>query len=146
MNKEHRDPRELDLTTPRLASYKQKWKVHQDTVYWVEKQLAQRKGLKFYQRRSNAVILYDTVPAYCISTALVMKSQEIIYQKVYVSPRPPPTISCKDNWMIELDSEVAGSSKKKPTNPTKTKNPIIKNGETRRRARVHKGNRERCLV
>ena len=30
MNKEHRDPHELDLTKPRLASYKQKkWKRHQ---------------------------------------------------------------------------------------------------------------------
>ena len=33
MNKEHRDPQELDLTKPRLASCKQKWKRHQDTVY-----------------------------------------------------------------------------------------------------------------
>ena len=40
-----------------------------------------------------------------------MESGEIIYEKVYVSPRPPPTISFKDNWMKELDSEVAGSSK-----------------------------------
>ena len=40
-----------------------------------------------------------------------MKSEEIIYQKVYVSPRPPPTISYQDNWMKELDSEVGGSSK-----------------------------------
>ena len=48
MNEDHRDPQELDLTKPRLASYKQKWKRHQDTVYWVDIQLAQRKGLKFY--------------------------------------------------------------------------------------------------
>ena len=40
-----------------------------------------------------------------------MKSEDFIYKKVYVSPRPPPKISCKDNWMNELDSEVAGSSK-----------------------------------
>ena len=33
-----------------------------------------------------------------------------------------------------------------PTNPTKTKNPIIKNGETRRWARVHQGDRERYHV
>ena len=39
-----------------------------------------------------------------------MESGEIIYQKVYVSPRPPPKISFKDNWMKELDSEEAGSS------------------------------------
>ena len=32
MNKEHRDPQELDLNKPRLASYKQMWKRHQDTV------------------------------------------------------------------------------------------------------------------
>ena len=40
-----------------------------------------------------------------------MKSEEITYQKVYVSPRPPPKISCKDNWMCDLDSDIAGSSK-----------------------------------
>ena len=111
MNKDHRDPQELDLTKPRLASYKQQWKRHQDTVYWVDIQLAQRKGLNFYQTRCNAIILYDTLPAYCISKVVVMKSEEIIYQKVYVSPRPPPKISYKDNWMNELDSEVARSSK-----------------------------------
>ena len=74
-------------------------------------QLAQRKGLKFYQTRCNAIILYDTFPAYCISKVVVMESGEIIYEKVYVSPRPPPTISFNDNWMKELDSEVAESSK-----------------------------------
>ena len=50
MNKEHKDPYEIDLNAPRLAWYKQrKWKRHQDTVYWVDIQLAQQKGFKFYQ-------------------------------------------------------------------------------------------------
>ena len=40
-----------------------------------------------------------------------MESGEIIYEKVYASPWSPPTISFKDNWIKELDSEVAGSSK-----------------------------------
>ena len=44
MNKDHRDPQELDLNKPRLASYKQMWKVHQDTVYWIDIKLAQQKG------------------------------------------------------------------------------------------------------
>ena len=52
MNKNHKEPQELDLTKPRLASHKQRWKRHQDTVYLVDFQLAQRKGLKFYQTRS----------------------------------------------------------------------------------------------
>ena len=111
MHKYHQDPIELDLTKPRLASYTQKCKRHQDTVYWVDFQLAQRRGLKFYQTRSNPIILHDTLPAYCISKAIVMKSEEIIYQKVYVSPRPPPAISYEDYWTCDLDSDVARSSK-----------------------------------
>ena len=46
-----------------------------------------------------------------ISKVVVMKSEEIIYQKVYVSFRPPPTNYYTDNWMCDLDSDVAGSSK-----------------------------------
>ena len=71
MDRDHKDPYELDLTKPRLASY----------------------------------------PAHCISKAIVMKSEEIKNQKVYVSLRPPPTISYKDNWTCNLDSDVARSSK-----------------------------------
>ena len=40
----------------------------------------------------------------------MMESGEIIYEKVYASPRPPPKISFKNNWMKELDSEVAGGN------------------------------------
>ena len=107
MNKEHKDPYEIDLNAPRLAWYKQKkWK----RLYWVDIQLAQQKGFKFYQTRSNAIILYDTLPAFCIPKVVVMKSEEIIYQKVHVSTRHPPKISFIDKWMTELDSEVAGGS------------------------------------
>ena len=141
MNKEHKYPYKLDFNAPRLAWYKQKaWTRHQDTVYWVDIQLAQRKGLKFYQTRCNAIILYDTLPAYCISRVIVMKSEEIIYQKVCVSPRPPPTISYKDNWTCNLDSDVARSSKYTQRIQPKPKTPMIKNEETRRWARIHQGN------
>ena len=40
-----------------------------------------------------------------------MKSEEIIYQKVYVSPRSPPKNSYKDDWTCDVDSDIAGSSK-----------------------------------
>ena len=40
----------------------------------------------------------------------MMETGEIIYETVYASPRPPPKISCKDNWMKVLDSEVAGGT------------------------------------
>ena len=148
MHKNHKDPQELDFTKPRLAWNKQKkrGKDTQDTVYWVDIQLAQRQGFKFYQTRCNAVILYDALPAYCISKVVVMESGEILYEQVYVSPRPPPTISFKYNWMKELDSEKAGSSKDTQRIQPKPKKTIIKNGETRGWTTVHpaRGNRHQC--
>ena len=50
----------------------------------------------------------------------MMGSGEIIYEKVFASPRLPPKISFKDNWMKALDSEVAGDGKdSQQQNPTK---------------------------
>ena len=107
MNKEHKDPNDVDLEAPRLAWYRQKkWKLHQDTVYCVDIKCAQQKGFKFYQTRSNALILYDTLPAYCIPKAIMMETGEIIYEKIYASPCllrrfHLKTIGCR-NWVQKL--------------------------------------------
>ena len=58
-----------------------------------------------------------------------METGEIIHQKVYASPRPPPKISFKDNWMREMDSEVAGGSEDSQQIQPKSNHTIIKNGE-----------------
>ena len=79
-------------------------------MYWVDINLAQRKGVKFYQTRSNAIILHETLPAYCIPKVVRMETGEVIYEKVYASPRPPPKIFLKHDWMKELGSEVARQS------------------------------------
>ena len=67
----------------------------------VDINLALKKGLKFYQTRSNAIILHETLPAYCIPEVVRMETGEVIYEKVYASPRPPPNISLKHDWMKE---------------------------------------------
>ena len=36
-----------------------------------------------------------------------METGEVIYEKIYASPRLPPKISLKHDWMKELGSEVA---------------------------------------
>ena len=85
MDKEHKDLDTIDLGAPRLAQYMHKaWKKHQDTVYWVDIKLAQQKGIKFYQTRSNAIILQETLPAYCIPRAIMMETVEIIYEKLFL--------------------------------------------------------------
>ena len=119
MDKEHKDPETIDLEAPRLAQYMQTaWKKHQNTLYWVDIKLAQKKGLKFYQTRSNAIILHNTLPAYCIPKAIQMDTGEIIYEKVYASHRPPPEISLRNHWMKELSPEVARQAEgSQPTQP-----------------------------
>ena len=107
MDKNQKDPDTIDLRAPSLAQYTHVgWKKHQNTVYWVDINLALKKGLKFYQTRSNAIILYDTLPAYCIPKVVQMETEEIKYDKVNASPRPLPKISLKHDWMKELGSEV----------------------------------------
>ena len=46
MNKEHKDPNNIDLEAPRLSWYKQKrWEISQDTVYRVDIKFAQQKRI-----------------------------------------------------------------------------------------------------
>ena len=66
-----------------------------------------KKGLKFYQTRSNAIILQETLPAYCIPKVVRMEPGEVIYENVYMSPRRPPKISLRHEWKRELGSEHA---------------------------------------
>ena len=73
---------------------------HQDTVFWVDIDLGIREGLIFYQTRSNAIILQGTLPTHCIVRAERLRNGEKLYEKQYLSPRPPPKISLKHdlNW------------------------------------------------
>ena len=108
MDKKHKDPDTIDLNEPRHAQYMHKaWKRHQNAVYWVDINLALKKRLKFYQTRSNATILHETLPVYCIPKVVRMETGEVRNERVYASPRPPPKISLKHDWKRELGSEDA---------------------------------------
>ena len=48
-----------------------------------------------------------TLPAYCIPKVVWMKTGEVLYEKVYMSPRPPPKSSMKHEWKKELGSDHA---------------------------------------
>ena len=98
-DKEHKDPEKIDLNVPRRIQYLHNaWKKHQDAVYWVDIDLAIRKGLTFCQTRSNAIILHGALPAYCIPKIVRLKTGEVLYEKAYMSPRPPPKISLRHDW------------------------------------------------
>ena len=97
----HKDPEHIDFSVPRRARYVHNaWKRHQDAVFWVDIDIAIREELTFYQTRSNAIILQGTLPAYCIPKVERLKTGEVLYERRYLSPRPPPKISLKHdhNW------------------------------------------------
>ena len=102
MDKSHKDLEKIDLNVPRHAQYLHKaWKRHQDAVYWVDINLAFKKGLTFHPTRSNAIILQDTLPAYCIPKVVRMETGEVLYEKVYMSPSQLPasaSYSCGFSW------------------------------------------------
>ena len=100
-NESHRDPEYIDFSAPRLARYMHNaWKRHQDAVFWVDIDLGIKEGSMFYQTRSNAIILQGTLPTHCIVKVERLKTREKLYERQYLSPRPPPKISLKHdlNW------------------------------------------------
>ena len=85
-----------DLTKQRIAPYKNTWKRFQTTVFWCKLKFAHEKGPQFYQTRSHAVVLYNTLPAACIEKGACMKTQDELYQRVRLTPRVP-RVALKSN-------------------------------------------------
>ena len=40
----------------------------------------------------------ETLPAYCIPKVVRLKTGEVLHEKSYMSPRPPPKISLRHDW------------------------------------------------
>ena len=80
---DHHREKDYDVTKPKIAVHKHNWKIHLNTVYLRSLRVAQSKGFQFYQTRSNAIILYNTLPAMCIEKVVVEKPGEELYSKLY---------------------------------------------------------------
>ena len=107
----HKDPEHIDFSVPRRARYVHSaWKKHQDAVFWVDIDRAIRKGLTFYQTRLNAIILQGILPAYCLPKVVRLKTGEVLYEKSYMSPRPPPKISLRHDHIWTRGNDQLGST------------------------------------
>ena len=108
---DHKDPEYIDFSVPRRARFVHSaWKRHQDAVFWVDIDLAIREGLTFYQTRSNAIILQGTLSAYCIPKVERLKTGEVLYERPYLSPRPPPKISLRHDHIWTRRNDQLGST------------------------------------
>ena len=102
MEKNHKDRDVIDLSVPRHAQHMHKaWKRHQNAVYCVDINLALRKRLKFYQTRSNAIILHETLPAYCIPKDVRMETGSHTRESIHVT-----SASSKDLLETRLEKRI----------------------------------------
>ena len=103
MDKCHKNPDVIDLSVPRHAQYLHKaWKRHQDAVYWVDINLAITKGLTFYQTRSNAIILQETLPACCIPKVVRMENwRSLVRKSIHVT-----STSAKDLIETRMEERI----------------------------------------
>ena len=111
-----------DLSEARIAPYKNTWRPFQNTVFWCNLMLPQQRGLQFHQARSDAVILYDTLPAEFIEKAICVKIRDQLYQRESVVLRPRavlkansqsgsqdlPVQEAKSSWESQQDAESYG--------------------------------------
>ena len=91
-------------------------KGHQDTVFWIDIDRGLiKEGLKFYQTKSNAIILQGVLPPSCIVKAERLKGGEPLYKRQYLSPRPPPKISLRNDldW-AKRDDDLGSTVEHQP--------------------------------
>ena len=73
---------------------------------WVDINCAVKKGLTFYQTRSNAIIFQETLPAYCIPKVVRLKTKEVLHEIIHVtSTSAKDLIEArieKENWVRKL--------------------------------------------
>ena len=75
--------------------------------------------------------MQSSLPAYCIPKVGRLKTEEVLYEKESMSPRPPPKISLRHEWTRELGSKVVRQPEGEAARQTKffqsaqpTPNPI----------------------
>ena len=69
---------QYDLDKPRITVYKNTWRVLQNTVYWCNLKLVQRKGFAVPSNPIARNRPFNTLPAICIVKVVYLKTGEVI--------------------------------------------------------------------
>ena len=131
MDKEHKDPETIDLKAPRVAQYMHTtWKKHQNTVYWVNINIALKKGSKFYIKHDRTLSFFTKHSQLIVSRKLFGWKLEESNTRKYLRHLVPSSEDFLDTWPDERMgfrscSTTRGRScstiQKLPIKPTKSK-------------------------
>ena len=96
MDKSHKDPDTIDLEAPRLAQYMHKeWRNIKTRCIGSTSTLLKSKDWSSISHDRTQSFFTKHSKASCIPKVVRMETGGVIYEKVYISPRPPPKISFK---------------------------------------------------
>ena len=89
-----------DFTKPRMEHYRSKWRPSRDAVHWVNLARAQDEGVQCWQTRSNAIVVYSSVPPECIYKVISPGGERVLFERL-ATPRPPPKVVLKSSWQTQ---------------------------------------------
>ena len=102
-----------DLAKPRIRTIQKYLETSSEhSVLVLLKARPRRKDWNFYETRSHAIILYNTLPV-IFEKAVCMRTSEELYHKVYQSPRLPRVIlkqNSQSGQQDQPDQEARKSS------------------------------------
>ena len=98
-----------DFTEPRMEHYRCKWRPSQDAVYWVNLARAQDEGLQFWQTRSDAIVVYCSVPPECIHKVISRNGVRVLFERL-ATRRPPPKVVLKSWQTQKQQQDTSGSA------------------------------------
>ena len=93
-----------DLSKLRKIHCHSTWKNTQDAAYWINFVRAQDKGLRFWQTRSQAEIVHNSVPTDCIDKVIPQKGERTLFERLS-TPRPAPKIVIKSAWQSQQQQQ-----------------------------------------
>ena len=96
-----------DDLSPKKVYYHSNWKRTQDAVYWVNSARAQVHGLRFWQTRSDAIIVHNPLLADCIYGVNSQNGNRHVFRETPISTLSTCT---KDNVLEYLTSVAAASA------------------------------------
>ena len=110
-DKEHQDPEHIDFSVPRRENTCTVHGRNIKTRYFWLILILRLKRDHHSIKRGRMQLSFKELPAYCISKVVRLKTGEVLYEKSYMSPRPPPKISLrhdhdwtrgKFHWVLQL--------------------------------------------
>ena len=85
-----------DVKGPRVVHYRTKWKSVPECSLLDQPENCSRQRIGiFWQTNLNAIILDDSVPSDCQEKVVHYRTREILFQKIRLSPLPPPKVILK---------------------------------------------------